>query len=281
MPPPKGSPVLEIVIPARNEEARIAKGLSELCAKLAELPFPARIVVVDNASTDATPDVVRALPPRTTPIRLIRCETRGKGAAVRAGLLATTAPLVGFCDVDMATDLAALDTVVRRLVAGQPAVIGSRAAPGSVVEARHSRVRRLGARVFRALARRVTGPIGDTQCGFKFFHGDLARRAARRLRTTGFAFDVELLAHVHLLGAGVQEIPVTWRDVGGSTFSCWRHSWGVFLQIAVIWVRTRSGRRAARPRLALASTRPFAEPLSPDHTAFEHTAFDHTPPVTA
>ncbi|WP_182876159.1 glycosyltransferase [Microbispora sp. H10670] len=264
-------PLLEIVVPARNEEARIARGLTELCERLAALPYPARIVVVDNASTDATPDVVRVLPPRTTPIRLIRCETRGKGAAVRAGLLATTAPLIGFCDVDMATDLAALDTVVRLLGAGQPAVIGSRAAPGSVVEARHSRVRRLGAWVFRALARRVTGPIGDTQCGFKFFHGDLGRQAARRLRTTGFAFDVELLAHVHLLGAGVREIPVAWRDVGGSTFSCWRHSWGVFLQIAVIWVRTRPGGRAARPRLS----------LSFDHTASDHASSDHASSVTA
>ncbi len=179
------------------------------------------------------------------PIRLLRCHRAGKGLAVRAGLLATTAPFVGFCDADMATDLAALDVAVRLLAAGNPLVIGSRLLDTSVAEERHSGVRRAGAAAFRALARRIVPDATDTQCGFKFFSGPLARSAARSLRTAGFAFDVELLARCQQLGATLTEIPVYWRDVPGSTFSVTRHSAETFRDIAAIWLRLRSARPAA------------------------------------
>jgi hypothetical protein len=174
------------------------------------------------------------------PIRLLRCHRAGKGLAVRAGLLATTAPFVGFCDADMATDLAALEVAVRLLAAGNPLVIGSRLLDASVAEERHSGVRRIGASAFRALARRIVPDATDTQCGFKFFSGPLARSAARSLRTAGFAFDVELLARCQQLGATLTEIPVYWRDVPGSTFSVTRHSAETFRDIAAIWLRLRS-----------------------------------------
>ena len=172
-------------------------------------------MVVDSASTDGTGDLVRRLAPAPVPVRLLRCERPGKGIAVRAGLLATRAPFVGFCDADMATDLSALDIAVSLLAAGHPLVIGSRALAASVVEDRHSAVRRAGAAVFRALARRIVPDATDTQCGFKFFSGPLARAAALPLRTPGFAFDVELIASCQRLGATLTEIPVRWRDVPG------------------------------------------------------------------
>ena len=134
--------------------------------------------MVDSASSDGTADVVRDWPEGPVPVRLLRSDHPGKGRAVRLGLLATRAPFVGFCDADMATDLSALDVTIGLLVAGQPLVIGSRAVHGSVVEERHSAVRRLGAAAFRALARKVLPDATDTQCGFKFFSGPLARAAA-------------------------------------------------------------------------------------------------------
>jgi hypothetical protein len=79
----------------------------------------------------------------------------------------------------------------------------------------------------------------DTQCGFKFFTGPLARSAVRSLRTAGFAFDLELLAACLRLGASVTEVPVYWRDIAGSTFSARHHSATVFRELAAIWLRSR------------------------------------------
>jgi dolichyl-phosphate beta-glucosyltransferase len=181
------------------------------------------IIVVDNGSTDATADIVRQWD-GPVPVRLLQCPQPGKGAAVRAGLLATTAPYVGFCDADMATDLDILEDVLAMLASGAQAIVGSRRHPESDVEIYSRPLRRLGALAFNRLCRDVTGGITDTQCGFKFFAGPLARAAAAELRTAGFAFDVELLLHCRRLGAGIAEIPVVWRDMPGSTFSMRRHA---------------------------------------------------------
>ncbi|MEU0566682.1 glycosyltransferase [Nonomuraea sp. NPDC005983] len=241
-------PLLEIVVPAYNEERRLPEGLMQLCAKLARMPFPTAVIVVDNNSADSTAEIVRTWPRGAVPVRLVECATPGKGAAVRAGLLETRAPFVGFCDADMATELKAIDVAFGLLLSGERVVIGSRAHTFSDVENRHSRVRELGAVGFRALARVLVRGVSDTQCGFKFFDGVLAREAVAGLRTPGFAFDVELLARCVALGASVLEIPVQWRDMPGSRFSPARHSAGILLELARIWLRLRSAPRAgARP----------------------------------
>jgi hypothetical protein len=87
----------------------------------------------------------------------------------------------------------------------------------------------------------------DTQCGFKFFSGPLARAAAQALRTPGFAFDIELIAICQRLGATLTEIPVRWRDIPGSTFSVPRHSATALRDVAAIWLRHRPGRAAPLP----------------------------------
>jgi dolichyl-phosphate beta-glucosyltransferase len=248
--PPEGQrrvpPVsIEIVVPARNEARRLPEGLAALCRTAAALPLRTAVLVVDSASTDPTGDIVRDWPAGPVPVGLLRCHRAGKGLAVRAGLLATQAPFVGFCDADMATDLSALDVAVRLLAAGNPVVIGSRALDASVAEDRHSGIRRIGGAAFRTLARQIVPDATDTQCGFKFFSGPLARTAALSLRTAGFAFDVELIARCQRLGAAVTEIPVCWRDVPGSTFSVPRHTAATFRDVASIWLRLRAGRAAA------------------------------------
>ena len=218
-----GGVLLEIVVPAYNEADRLPDGLGLLCGKLAGLPLRAEVVVVDNASTDGTAAIVRSFA-GPVPVRLLRCERRGKGAAVRKGLLSTHAPFVGFMDADMATDLAALDEAIVLLREGRPVVVGSRRHGRSVVEGYALPVRRLGAITFNRIVRDLVGGVSDTQCGFKFFDGPLARSAAADLRTAGFSFDVELLAHCVRRGASVTDIPVVWRDRPGSTFSVRCHS---------------------------------------------------------
>ena len=231
---------IEIVVPARTEAGRLTDGLAALTAKAATLPLRTAVLVVDSASTDGTSDIVRDWPPGPVPVGLLRCPRPGKGLAVRAGLLATTAPFVGFCDADMATELSALDSAVSLLAAGYQAVIGSRGLRESLVEVRASQARRIGAALFRAMARGIVPGLTDTQCGFKFFAGPVARAAARQMSTGGFAFDVELIANCMRLGANVIEIPVRWRDMTGSTFSVRRDSASVFRDLALIWLRSRS-----------------------------------------
>ena len=230
---------MQIVVPARNEQARLPAGLAQLCAKAETLPDGVEVLVVDSASTDRTAQIVLDWPAGPVAVRLLRCDRPGKGAAVRAGLLATRAPYVGFCDADMAADLSALDHALWQLRAGRQVVIGSRAHAASVVEVRHSPVRKAGAAVFRAAAHLVAAGPRDTQCGFKFFAGPVARRAAADLTATGFAFDVELIARCKQLGADMVEIPVSWRDIAGSTFSVWRHSLTAFAEVAAIWLALR------------------------------------------
>jgi glycosyltransferase involved in cell wall biosynthesis len=248
-----GGPVqLEIVVPAYNEAERLPAGLTLLGEKLAGLGVRSEIIVVDNASTDGTADVIDGWR-GPIPVRGLHCELRGKGAAVRVGLLATRAPYVGFCDADMATDLAALDGAIDLLRAGRPVVVGCRRHPDSLVEGYGQLMRRLGAITFNRLVRDLAGGIADTQCGFKFFAGPLVRAAAADLRTPGFAFDAELLMHCVRRGADITPVPVVWSDCPGTTFSLRRHSSQIFLDLARIRARAiRSPREAPLPQTGVA-----------------------------
>ncbi len=214
---------LSVVVPVYNEERRLPASLVGLHIALRGLA--AEILVVDNASTDGTVDVVRA---HDGPVRLLHCAQRGKGAAVRAGVLAARGRFVGFCDADLAASVDAVPSVLARLRRGVDVVVGSRAHPGSDVRARNNPLRHVGAWAFRRAARSIVPGIGDTQCGFKFFAADVARAAFGPLRTTGFTFDVEVLARARRLGAVIEEAPVRWIDVAGSTFDTLRDGYRSF-----------------------------------------------------
>jgi dolichyl-phosphate beta-glucosyltransferase len=247
---------LTLVVPVRNEEARLPDCLADTVQVLARLAVTARLLVVDNASTDRSAAVAAAY--RATArehgiaLDLTACPRRGKGAAVRTGMLAATSPYVGFCDADLATSMAALPPALDLLAAGTNVVIGSRAHPDSEVDARHSTARRAGAWLFRRSVNRVVPGIGDTQCGFKFFDLDTARSVFEPLRTVGFAFDVEVLARAARLGARIAEIPVRWRDMPGSTFSPVRDGWRSFAAVSAIGRQLASEPHApsAQPRAA-------------------------------
>jgi glycosyltransferase involved in cell wall biosynthesis len=239
--------VLQIVIPAFNEELRLGRTLRELRRYVVQSHDTlnrVEVIVVDNTSTDRTAAVAAECDSAAMPVRVVRCPTRGKGAAVREGVLATDADLVAFLDADGATDLAALSEAARLVTLGADVAIASRATAGSVTAARHSRVREGGARMYRSLTAHLVPGVGDTQCGFKMFRGDLARRVFGDLVTVGFSFDVELLARCQLSDARIAEFPATWTDVPGSTFHPLRHGARSFLDLAVIGWRLRDARSA-------------------------------------
>lgn len=236
---------LSVVVPVHNEERRLPASLVGLHIALRGLA--AEIVVVDNASTDRTADVVHA---HDGPVRLLHCPERGKGAAVRAGVLAAHGRFVGFCDADLAASVDAMPSVLARLRRGVDVVVGSRAHPLSDVQARNSPLRHAGAWAFRRAARSIVPGIGDTQCGFKFFAADVARAAFEPLRTTGFTFDVEVLARAQRLGAAIEEVPVRWVDVAGSTFDTVRDGYRSFAALHRIRVLLAAeGTSVARPAL--------------------------------
>jgi dolichyl-phosphate beta-glucosyltransferase len=207
---------LEILIPARNEARRLPGTLVRTIEYLEAQPYSSSVVVIDNDSVDNTTDLVARTRSNRVPIHLTGCTRPGKGAAIRRGFLTSRARFVGYMDADLATPIETLDLVVPLLCDWQ-AVVGSRRVGGAQLAVRQPVIRTLGGKFFRAMAQQVLPGITDTQCGFKFFSGDLVRTVAHRLRIDGFAFDVELLRAITRLGVPVKEIPVVWSDAEGST----------------------------------------------------------------
>jgi dolichyl-phosphate beta-glucosyltransferase len=209
---------LDLVIPALNEERRIAATIEAIGRKVEESGLAVRILVVDNGSVDATPEVASGMLDSNVPIEVISCRTRGKGAAVRAGVLRSTAPFVGYCDADLSTPPSAVTSGVDLLRSGWEVVIGSRRCTGAGYSVPQGGLRRLGSFAFRTMAADLSGPITDTQCGFKLFHAPVAKHLFEESRTDGFAFDVEVLAVAHERNHRMIELPIQWTDSAESTF---------------------------------------------------------------
>lgn len=228
---------LDIIVPVYNEEARLGATLRALTAHTATLPLSVLITVVDNGSVDRSAEVVdevAAHRPANTALRIIGCSRQGKGAAVRRGLLASTASWRGFCDADLSTPPHVLSDVVAHLGQGRPIVIGSRRAPGAGYVVPQPLVRRLGSSTFRMVTRPLVAGVADTQCGFKFFSAEAAEQIFGRVTANGFAFDVEVLAVAARLGIPVVEVPVRWTDQAGSSFSVWTHGRRVVSEVRAV-----------------------------------------------
>jgi dolichyl-phosphate beta-glucosyltransferase len=207
-------PRWSVVIPAFNEAARLPRYLDDVVGYLLSRGDGWEVVVVDDGSTDRTDDVVRAVAARYAQVRLVRQPSNGgKGAAVRAGMLAARGAWRLFTDADGATPIAELKRLEAALAGGADVAIGSRAmsAPGVVVRAQLHRV--VAGRLFNALAELLgLAGIRDSQCGFKAFTAAAAEDLFPRLTTAGFGFDVELLLRARARGWRVLEVPVNWHD---------------------------------------------------------------------
>jgi dolichyl-phosphate beta-glucosyltransferase len=212
---------LTVIIPAFNEGARLAKHASRLnravehgflCHRTTEL------IVVDDGSTDDTAWRAEELLSDSFPrLRILRLHhNAGKGAAVRLGTSAASAPVVVFMDADMAVDPAEIPRLVKAIGPADVA-IGSRSLDESIVESATFQ-RKLMGRSFNTLVRALTDvPFRDTQCGFKAFRTPVARMLFHLMRTHRFAFDVEVLCLAQQLRMEIAEIAVVWREAGHST----------------------------------------------------------------
>jgi dolichyl-phosphate beta-glucosyltransferase len=219
-------PVLSVVIPALNEERRLAPTVREAVAFLRGRGGSFEILVVDDGSRDGTSALVRRLAEEAGEVRLIRlAQNSGKGLAVRTGIVNSRGGLVLFADADGATPISELTRLEAALAQGADVAIGSRAlhSPETVVHARW--YRRLMGRTFHALVRGLTvRGIRDTQCGFKLFRGEVAHDLFSRMRMSGFSFDVEVLLMAQRQGYRIAEVPVNWTHKPGSRINLLRDS---------------------------------------------------------
>jgi glycosyltransferase involved in cell wall biosynthesis len=239
-------PSLTIVIPAYNEAARLPETLARLDAYFAGRE--PEIVVVDDGSTDGTTELARrGVPGRTPPTLITFPENRGKGAAVRAGVAASTGETVLSMDADLATDIADLDEFLK-LLEDYDVAVGSRAVPGATVH-NTTRLRTVMGRTFNGMVRILTRlEVHDSQCGYKAFRGDAGRLVFSLSTVDGFAFDPEVLMIARALGMSMTEVPVDWTAVEGSSVRPLRDSLVTGLTLLrVIWrVRPRRVRDRAR-----------------------------------
>ena len=206
------APELSVVIPAYNEAERLPETIEKIRRYLAEKASPFELIVVDDGSSDATAE--RAEQAIGTLGRVIRLgRNRGKGHAVRRGMLAATGARRLMSDADLSTPIEDLPKLMARLDAGAEVAIASRALADSRIEIRQPSFRENVGRLFNAVVQVfVVSGIRDTQCGFKLFTAEAASLIFAAARLDGFAFDVEALYLAKRAGLSVSEVGVTWRN---------------------------------------------------------------------
>src|SRR2546423_5176571 len=232
-------PEFSLIFPAFNEADRIAKIVRESLRYLEATSPDSEMIVVNDGSTDATSEIVRdvfAEQPRVATRLLEHFPNRGKGAAVREGLLAATKPIGLFSDADLSTPIEEAPKLIGPIAAGEVDVaFGSRALDRSLIGQHQSWKREQGGRVFNLIVRLATGlPFWDTQCGFKAFRLDVFRPILAVAKTDRFGFDVELLYLARKANLRLKEIPVRWNHNEGSKISYLRDSVRMVREVAAL-----------------------------------------------
>jgi dolichyl-phosphate beta-glucosyltransferase len=205
-----------IVIPAYNEGARLAATLEKVLGYLREQGWSAEVIVVNDGSRDNTADLVRGFAERNPMLRLVENPgNRGKGYAVRNGMLNARGDVVVFSDADLSSPIEEMPKLLAALARGADIAIGSRWLRSELQTRRQSLHRQLFGRVFNLLLRIILGlQFKDTQCGFKAF----TRRAAQTIfpleRIERWGFDPEILFLARKFGFRVEEVPVCWGHSG-------------------------------------------------------------------
>jgi putative flippase GtrA len=212
-PPPARAAVLDVVVPVHNEEVDLGPCVRRLHEHLSStFPYPFRITIADNASTDATLAVAQGLAEKLDGVRVTHLAAKGRGRALRAVWSASDAPVLAYMDVDLSTDLAALLPLVAPLISGHSDVaIGTRLARGARVV--RGLKREAISRGYNLLLRGTLAVrFSDAQCGFKAIRKDVADRLLPLVQDSGWFFDTELLVLAQRSGLRIHEVPVDWVD---------------------------------------------------------------------
>jgi dolichyl-phosphate beta-glucosyltransferase len=241
------APWLSLVIPAYNEAARLPATFDALAAHFAGRHEAVEVLVADDGSTDATAEVVRARAAIWPAVRLISLPHRGKGHAVRAGMLASRGEYVFLCDADLSMPIAELPRFLPDAMRSAEIAIASREGPGAR-RFDEPVLRHLMGRVYNAVVRLLVLPgIQDSQCGFKCLRGDVGRALAKAQTLDGWGFDVEWLAVARHWGQRVVEVPIRWYCSPTSRVHPLRDSWAMVGDVLAVRRNLRSGRYPPAP----------------------------------
>ncbi|HOW58916.1 MAG TPA: glycosyltransferase family 2 protein [Candidatus Omnitrophota bacterium] len=207
------APFLSVVIPAFNEEKRLPQTLNTILGFLKRQEFDSEIIVSDDGSQDGTVAIAQEKLRNFNHRILITSQNRGKGHAVRQGVLVSAGQYILFTDADLSTPIEEVSRFLERLKHDCDVVIGSRAMPDSKVEVHQNFLRELMGKTFNLIARAwAFKGIHDSQCGFKGFRGDVAHKLFSEQKLDGFSFDVEILYLAQKHGYRILELPVIWRN---------------------------------------------------------------------
>jgi glycosyltransferase involved in cell wall biosynthesis len=201
-----------VVIPAYNEALSIERAIRETARVFDSLERPFEIIVVDDGSADATAEMAKSLAEEFPAVRVLRHEVNcGKGTAVRTGVFASEGEWILFNDCDLATHPNEIHKFARR-TADADVIIGSRRVKGADIARPQPFLRSLSGRAINWFIRHFLKlPYRDTQCGFKMFRCEAARRIFKDIGPARWTFDVELLLRARAAGLRIVELPVTWR----------------------------------------------------------------------
>ena len=237
---------LSIVVPAYEEEERLGESIRKILSYVGDKGIAAELIVVDDGSRDRTADVAKQVCSEFENLetKVIRYElNRGKGFAVKTGLLAASADIALFSDADLSTPIEELHKLIDPIAAGECDVaFGSRALDRSLIGTHQPWRREQGGKVFNLVVRLMTGmPFWDTQCGFKAFDLVEFRPLLNVMKIDRFGFDVEFLYVARLHGLRLQEIPVRWNNDERSKVSVIRDSIRMFDEVRQIRKNARNG----------------------------------------
>jgi len=238
-------PFLSIVIPAYNEALRIGNTLVKVRQYLESRNYSGELIVVDDGSTDSTPDLLREFQSRYPVVRVLRHEpNRGKGFTVRRGVLEARGEFVLFTDTDLSAPIEETNKLLAALESsGADATVGSRALKRRLIGVHQPWFREFAGRCFNLLVRLFTGlNIRDTQCGLKLFRRASTRRAFELQRVEGFGFDPELLFLIERLGGRIVEVPVRWNDNPQTKIRFLRDATRMFLDLVALRWRAWTGK---------------------------------------
>lgn len=228
---------LSIIIPAFNEEGRLAESLQRIREYLTRRSMQFEVLVVDDGSTDGTAKLVERARDGFPELRLISNRgNHGKGFSVRHGMLEARGEIALFTDADLSAPIEEADKLLAALRdGGYDGAIGSRAVDRSLIEVHQSRFREIAGIIFNLMVRSVVGlPFQDTQCGFKAFRRQKIRRVFELQRIEGFGFDPEILFLAQKMGLRVAEVPVRWAHDPATKVHVFSDSVRMFLDLVAI-----------------------------------------------
>ena len=232
---------LSVVIPVFNEEKRI-KNLKKIDNDLQRFPFGAEIIVVNDGSSDKTMNILKKLSIKTSLKIISYKQNRGKGYAVKRGMLAAHGKYHLFMDIDLSTSLKEIPKFLKTIEKGHDVVIGSRKIKGAKVVDHQSLVRESMGKSFTALSRLMLElPVSDFTCGFKVFTKDASRKVFRLQQLSRWGFDSEILFIANKSKLRLKEVPVEWKNSTLSKVKFPKDLIGSFIELLQIRINFYKG----------------------------------------